>query len=81
MLPEKLSNKLCSLRPNEEKLTFSAVFEITKLGRIADRWFGRTVINSDWRFDYEGAQVIIEFAGCKVAQEAFRGRCNKFREA
>ena len=60
MLPEKLSNKLCSLRPNEEKLTFSAVFEITKLGRIADRWFGRTVINSDWRFDYEGAQVIIE---------------------
>lgn len=59
MLPEKLSNKLCSLRPNEEKLTFSAVFEITPLGRIAERWFGRTVICSDYRFDYDGAQEII----------------------
>jgi len=60
MLPEKLSNKLCSLRPHEEKLTFSAVFEITPLGRIVDQWFGRTVINSDYRFDYEGAQTVIE---------------------
>ena len=68
MLPEKLSNKLCSLRPNEEKLTFSAVFEMTPLGRIAGQWFGRTVINSDYRFDYDGAQAVIE-AGAGVAHE------------
>ena len=60
MLPEKLCNKLCSLRPNEEKLTFSAVFEITPLGRIAGQWFGKTVIYSDQRFSYEEAQAIIE---------------------
>ena len=60
MLPEKLCNKLCSLRPNEEKLTFSAVFEITPLGRIASRWFGKTVIYSDYRFSYEEAQSIID---------------------
>ena len=60
MLPEKLCNKLCSLRPNEEKLTFSAVFEITPLGRIASQWFGRTVIYSDRRYTYEEAQKIIE---------------------
>ena len=60
MLPEKLANKLCSLRPNEEKLTFSAVFEMTPLGRIVGQWFGRTVINSDFRFDYDGAQKVIE---------------------
>ena len=63
MLPEKLSNKLCSLRPNEDKLTFSAVFEITPDAGIVDRWFGRTVICSDYRFDYEGAQKIIETEG------------------
>ena len=60
MLPEKLCNKLCSLRPNEEKLTFSAVFELTPLGRIAGQWFGKTVIYSDHRFAYEEAQEIIE---------------------
>ena len=63
MLPEKLSNKLCSLRPNEDKLTFSAVFEITPEANVVDRWFGRTVICSDYRFDYEGAQRIIETEG------------------
>ena len=68
MLPEKLSNKLCSLRPHEEKLTFSAVFEITPLGRIAGQWFGRTVINSDHRFTYEDAQQVIE-AGAKGVHE------------
>ncbi|MBO5978888.1 MAG: ribonuclease R [Bacteroidales bacterium] len=62
MLPEKLCNKLCSLRPNEEKLTFSAVFEITPLGRIVSQWFGKAVINSDYRFAYEEAQAIIEGA-------------------
>ena len=60
MLPEKLCNKLCSLRPNEEKLTFSAVFEITQLGRIVDQWFGKTIIYSDHRFAYEDAQKIID---------------------
>ena len=60
MLPEKLSNKLCSLRPDEEKLCFSAVFELTEKGKIAGRWFGRTVIESDYRFSYEEAQKIIE---------------------
>jgi len=60
MLPEKLCNKLCSLRPQEEKLTFSAVFEITPLGRIVSQWFGKTVIYSDYRFSYEDAQEIIE---------------------
>ena len=63
MLPEKLSNKLCSLRPNEDKLTFSAVFEMTPEANVVDRWFGRTVICSDYRFDYEGAQRIIETEG------------------
>lgn len=60
MLPEKLCNKLCSLRPNEEKLTFSAVFEMTPLGRVAGQWFGKTVIYSDYRFAYEEAQAIID---------------------
>ena len=68
MLPEKLSNKLCSLRPHEEKLTFSAVFEMTPLGRVAGQWFGRTVINSDHRFSYEEAQAVIE-AGAGVDHE------------
>lgn len=60
MLPEKLSNKLCSLRPNEEKLTFSAVFELTPEAEIVNEWFGKTVINSNRRFSYEEAQVVIE---------------------
>ena len=60
MLPEKLSNKLCSLRPNEEKLTFSAVFEITPLAKVINPWFGRTEIISDYRFSYELAQAIID---------------------
>ena len=68
MLPEKLCNKLCSLRPHEEKLTFSAVFEITPLGRIAGQWFGKTVIYSDFRFSYEEAQAVIE-AGAKATHE------------
>ncbi len=68
MLPEKLCNKLCSLRPQEEKLTFSAVFEMTPLGRVASQWFGKTVIYSDFRFAYEEAQAIIE-AGPKAVHE------------
>lgn len=60
MLPERLSNGLCSLRPNEEKLTFSAVFEIDTKGAVSKKWFGRTVIKSDRRFTYEEAQERIE---------------------
>lgn len=56
MLPEKLSNNLCSLRPNEDRLAFSAVFELTTKGKIVNEWFGRTVIYSDRRFTYEEAQ-------------------------
>ena len=60
MLPEKLSNKVCSLRPNEEKLTFSAVFNFNKKGEINNSWFGRTIIKSNKRFSYQEAQEIIE---------------------
>ena len=61
MLPEVLSNNACSLRPNEEKYTFSAIFEIDKkTAEVKDQWFGRTVINSNERFAYEEAQHIIE---------------------
>lgn len=60
MLPEVLSNNACSLRPNEEKYTFSAVFEMDKKGFVIDQWFGRTVTISDARFAYEEAQHIIE---------------------
>ncbi|CAM1357783.1 ribonuclease R [Tenacibaculum xiamenense] len=60
MLPEMLSNGVCSLRPNEEKLTFSAVFEMNEKAQIVNQWFGRTVTYSDKRFAYEEAQVIIE---------------------
>jgi ribonuclease R/exosome complex exonuclease DIS3/RRP44 len=60
MLPEVLSNMACSLRPHEEKYTFSAVFEISITGEIRNQWFGRTVICSDERFSYEEAEYIIE---------------------
>lgn len=59
MLPEVLSNKACSLRPNEEKYTFSAVFIIDK-NKVINEWFGKTIINSNYRFSYEEAQEIIE---------------------
>ncbi len=60
MLPEILSNGACSLRPHEEKYTFSAVFEITPKAKVVNEWFGRTVTYSDRRFAYEEAQAIIE---------------------
>ncbi len=60
MLPEVLSNFACSLRPNEEKYTFSAVFEISNDAQVVNQWFGRTVIHSNQRFSYEEAQQIIE---------------------
>ncbi|HYG19175.1 MAG TPA: ribonuclease R [Ohtaekwangia sp.] len=60
MLPERLSNELCSLRPNEDKLTFAAVFELDDKAKIQNEWFGRTIIHSDCRFSYEEAQTILE---------------------
>jgi len=60
MLPETLSNNLCSLRPNEEKLTFSAVFIMKKNGDVLEEWFGKTITESNYRLSYEEAQYIIE---------------------
>jgi len=60
MLPEHISNMLCSLRPNEDKFTFSAIFQVNKQGKVKQYWIGRTVIHSDRRFTYEEAQDIIE---------------------
>ena len=60
MLPERISNELCSLRPNEDKLTFSACFEVDKEGKIIGTWFGKTIIHSDRRFTYEQVQEIID---------------------
>ncbi|PIP54014.1 MAG: ribonuclease R [Bacteroidetes bacterium CG23_combo_of_CG06-09_8_20_14_all_32_9] len=60
MLPEKLSNQLCSLRQNEDKLCYSAVFEIDENAVLHNEWFGRTIINSNRRFNYDEAQQIIE---------------------
>ena len=60
MLPEILSNMVCSLRPNEEKLCMSAVFKINESGKVLSRWIGKTIIESDQRFTYDEAQKIIE---------------------
>ena len=69
MLPEKLCNKLCSLRPHEDKLCFSAIFELNAKAKVINQWFGRTIINSDYRFDYEQAQEIIETGKGPLAEE------------
>ena len=60
MLPEHISNVLCSLRPNEDKLTFSAIFQVSPNGNIKQHWLGKTIIHSDHRFTYEEVQEIIE---------------------
>ena len=60
MLPEKLSNHVCSLRPNEDKLCYSAVFEMNDKSEVISEWFGRTIIHSIKRFSYEEAQQVIE---------------------
>jgi len=72
MLPENLSNGLCSLRPNEDKLCFSAVFKLDHNGHVLEEWFGRTVINSDHRFSYEEAQAIIELG--RLPKDDVEGR-------
>jgi ribonuclease R len=69
MLPEKLSNNLCSLRPQEDKLCFSAVFEMDEKGNVVNEWFGRTVINSNVRLDYDEAQQTIETGEGVLATE------------
>lgn len=60
MLPERLSNNICSLNPDEDKLTYSAVFELNHRSEVQNEWFGRTIINSDRRFSYRQAQAIID---------------------
>ena len=86
MLPEKLSNGLCSLRPNEDKLTFSAVFELNENAEIQKEWFGRTIIHSDRRFSYEEVQEIIEQGEGEYSDEiktlnalAYKLRAAKFK--
>ena len=69
MLPEVLSNDLCSLRPNEDKFAFSAVFEMDEDTNVINEWFGRTVIHSDRRFAYEDAQVRLETGEGDLADE------------
>ncbi|MCA0131259.1 ribonuclease R [Winogradskyella alexanderae] len=69
MLPEVLSNGACSLRPHEEKYTFSAVFKINENSEIKNQWFGRTVTYSDARFAYEEAQAVIESKSNKIPTE------------
>jgi ribonuclease R len=69
MLPEVLSNFACSLRPHEEKYTFSAVVELNEKAEVVNQWFGRTVIYSDQRFAYEEAQHIIETKGNVIPAE------------
>lgn len=60
MLPEVLSNDLCSLRPNEDRLAFSAVFVLDDNGNVQEEWYGQTLIHSDTRFTYEDAQVVVD---------------------
>jgi ribonuclease R len=86
MLPERLSNGLCSLRPHEDKLCFAAVFELDENANVVDEWFGKTVIHSDRRFAYEEVQEIIERQSGEFYQEiqklnelAYKLRERKFR--
>ncbi len=72
MLPEHLSNGVCSLNPREDKLTFSAVFHLTPDAKVVDSWFGKTVIRSDRRFTYEEAQEIIETKRGDLAKEILK---------
>ncbi|MEA1873648.1 MAG: ribonuclease R [Bacteroidota bacterium] len=82
MLPERLSNFICSLRPNEDKLCYSIVFQITADAEIKDYWIGRTVINSDHRFTYDDAQKRIDGKGGALAEEVLdlHDIANKLRD-
>ncbi|WP_316737554.1 ribonuclease R [Pedobacter aquatilis] len=72
MLPERLSNGVCSLRPNEDKLCFAAIFELDEQANIKAEWYGRTVIHSDRRFTYEEAQEVIENKAGDYADEILK---------
>lgn len=87
MLPERLSNNLCSLRPNEDKLCFSAVFELDHKATIKNEWFGKTIIHSDKRFSYEQAQEILDQKEGEFFEElshlnelAYKLRDRKFKQ-
>lgn len=82
MLPEHLSNNICSLNPREDKLTYSAVFELNEKAEVINEWFGRTVINSDMRFSYEEVQEIIdrEEGDLKDQVLVLHGLAQKLRE-
>ena len=69
MLPETLSNNLCSLRPNEDKLTFSAIFHVNKKGEVKKEWFGKTVIRSNERLSYQEAKFLIDSESLKIPKE------------
>jgi ribonuclease R len=83
MLPEVLSNDLCSLNPKEEKLTFSSVFIMNDKGEVLDRWFGKSIINSWKRFTYEGAQDVLEGKSDEYKKELLKLNeiAKKLREA
>lgn len=72
MLPERISNELCSLRPHEDKLTYSCIFNYDEKGRIVDEWIGKTVIHSNHRFTYEEVQQIIETGDGIYEQEILK---------
>ncbi|MEZ2413704.1 ribonuclease R [Muriicola sp. E247] len=81
MLPEILSNNACSLRPKEDKYTFSAIFEIDNQAQVKSEWFGRTAIHSDERFAYEEAQYIIENKSRDISEEiSIRGKAYSVSE-
>src|SRR5674476_313947 len=69
MLPEKISNELCSLRPNEDKFTFSVIFKINNKGKVKEYWVGKTFIHSDHRFNYDEVQQIIETGNGQYPEE------------
>jgi len=87
MLPERLSNGVCSLRPDEDKLCFSAIFKTDANGEVKHQWFGKTVIRSDRRFTYEEAQKIIDTGEGEMKEEilelnklALKLRAGRFKE-
>jgi ribonuclease R len=83
MLPERLSNGLCSLRPHEDKLCFAAVFEMDEAGHVIEEWFGKTVIHSNRRFTYEEVQEVIETSEGDYVEEILHlnALAYKLREA
>lgn len=83
MLPEKISNELCSLRPNEDKFTFSAIFQINDEAQVKQYWLGRTVIHSNKRYAYEDVQTIIDTSEGENVEDILllHGLAQKFRQA